>query len=70
MQGVSSDGLTDTVQWLSSALAPGYNLFYSTNLAPLAWTMHSSGIPPTPPTNSRSLPFHGYPAFYRVTVTN
>ncbi len=70
MRGVSSDGLTDTVKWLSSALAPGYNLLYNTNLTSLSWTIYSSGIPPTPPTNSSSLPFHGYPSFYKVTVTN
>jgi len=72
VRSVVSDGATDTVRWLSSGLAPGYNLFYSTNLgnAGGGWLGYSNNILPTPPTNTLDVPRPGRPAFYKVTVTN
>jgi hypothetical protein len=66
----TTDGATDTVRWLSSGLAPGYNLFTSTNLAEPGggWSVYSNNIAPTAPTNSLSVPSPGRPAFFKITV--
>ena len=69
---ITSDGVSQTVKWLSSSGAPGYNLLYSTNLqnAGNGWTPSSNNIVPDPPTNSVTVTPPGQPVFYKITVTN
>ncbi|MEI7900769.1 MAG: family 20 glycosylhydrolase [bacterium] len=69
---LTRDGATNTVRWLSSGLAPGYSLLYSTNLGSPnnGWLIYSNNIAPTPTTNILSIPSPGPTAFYRITVTN
>ncbi len=69
---VTSDGVNDTVKWLSTTGSPSYNLFYSLSLTNTlnGWTPSSNNIVQTAPTNSITITQPGSPVYYKVTVTN
>ena len=69
---VTSDGVNDTVKWLSAPGSPNYNLFYSLNLtnALNGWAPSSNNIVQTAPTNTITIAQPGQPVYYKVSVTN